>query len=250
MIGLVLAAGAGRRLLPHTEHIPKTLLPVTSGDTIMDVILANLAAAGLTDIAVVVGHHADAVKVRVPELESRHRVRLELVHNHRVDWNNAYSLWLARDLLAGGALLVNGDTVHPAEVERTLLAGRGAGVCLAVDACVGLTDEAMKVQLDPADRLVRITKRLPVQAAHGEYIGVAVIEPGAAPELAQSLAETWRQDPSQYYEDGFQLFADRTGEVAARRIGTVEWVEVDDCNDLARARTLLAGSRPHWTIGE
>jgi choline kinase len=239
MIGLVLAAGAGRRLLPDTEHVPKTLLPVTPDRTILDVILANLVAAGLTDVAVVVGHSADAIKVRAPELESRHGVRLQLVHNDRVDWNNAYSLWLARDLLAESALLVNGDTVHPAGVERTLLAARGAGICLAVDAEKVLTDEAMKVQLDGGDdRIVRITKQMPVETAHGEYIGAAVIEAAAAAELAQCLADTWRHDPDRYYEDGFQLLADRTGGVRAARIGTVEWVEVDDLADLARAKEI------------
>lgn len=243
MIGLVLAAGVGRRLLPHTEHIPKTLLPVASGNgsadrTILDVILANLAATGLTDIAVVVGHHADAIKVLVPALESRHGVRLQLVYNDRLDWNNAYSLWLARDLFAGGALLVNGDTVHPVSVERTLLASPVTGVRLAVDAVKALTDEAMKVRLDGEDRVVRITKQMPVETAHGEYIGAALIAPGAAPELADCLAQTWRRDPNLYYEDGFQLLADRTGEVRAERIGAVDWVEVDDSADLARAREL------------
>ena len=238
MIGLVLAAGTGRRLLPDTEQIPKTLLPVTDDRTILDVILANLAAAGLTDVAVVVGHSADAIKVRVPALESRHGVRLQLIHNDRVDWNNAYSLWLARDLFAAGVLRVNGDTVHPVGVERTLLAGRGAGICLAVDAVKVLTDEAMKVQLDGRDRVVRITKQMPVETAHGEYIGAAVIEADAAADLAQSLADTWRHHPARYYEDGLQLLADRAGGVRAVRIGTVEWVEVDDHADLARAREI------------
>lgn len=241
MIGLVLAAGAGRRLLPDTEHLPKTLLPVAEDRTILDVILANLAGTGLTDVAVVVGHHADAIKVRVPELERRHGVALQLIHNDRVDWNNAYSLWLARDLLAQGALLVNGDTVHPIEVERVLLdSGTAGGVRLAVDAVKPLTEEAMKVRLNGDDRLIRITKQMPVETAHGEYIGAAVIDPGAAPELAACLALTWRRDPNLYYEDGFQLLADRTGGVRAGRIGTVEWVEVDDHADLARARAISA----------
>jgi choline kinase len=106
-----------------------------------------------------------------------------------------------------------------------------------VDTVKVLTDEAMKVRL-AGDRVVRITKRMPVGTAHGEYIGAAVIEPGAATELARCLAETWRTDPARYYEDGFQLLADRTGGVRASRIGTVEWVEVDDPADLALAREI------------
>jgi NDP-sugar pyrophosphorylase family protein len=55
VIGLVLAAGAGRRLRPDTDALPKALLPVAAGTTILDIALRNLAATGLTDIVVVVG---------------------------------------------------------------------------------------------------------------------------------------------------------------------------------------------------
>ena len=37
MIGMVLAAGAGRRLQPDTDNLPKTLLPVDGERTILDV---------------------------------------------------------------------------------------------------------------------------------------------------------------------------------------------------------------------
>ena len=62
------------------------------------------------------GYRAEAVESRQAALEERHGVRLTLVHNDKAEeWNNCYSLWLARDHFAQGALLVNGDTVHPVE---------------------------------------------------------------------------------------------------------------------------------------
>ena len=44
MIGMVLAAGAGRRLRPDTDELPKALLPVDGETTILDIALRNLAA--------------------------------------------------------------------------------------------------------------------------------------------------------------------------------------------------------------
>ncbi|MPZ26814.1 MAG: NTP transferase domain-containing protein [Micromonosporaceae bacterium] len=241
MIGLVLAAGAGRRLRPDTDALPKALLPVHGPTTILDIALRNLAQVGVTEVAVVVGYAADAIRRQQATLQRRHQVTLTLIPNDRAEeWNNAYSLWLARELFAAGVLLLNGDTVHPVSVEQTLLRQRGPELLLAVDTGKPLADEEMKVRFDRTGQLTHIHKGLEPETAHGEYIGAALIEPAAAIGLAEALAATWRRDPGLYYEDGFQAYADRGGRVRGAPIGAVDWVEVDDHADLARARAILA----------
>ena len=260
MIGMVLAAGAGRRLRPLTDTLPKALLPVLGETTILDIVLRNFAAAGLSEVVIVVGYAADAVINRVQALERKHGLAIELVTNDRAqEWNNAYSLWLAGDHFARGVLLSNGDTVHPVSVEKTLLAtttgavtdsvGRtaadearvGAAVppqdrlVIAIDDVKPLGEEEMKVVLDAGGLMRRITKNMNPDHAHGEYMGVTLIEPGAATRLADALEATWRRDPGLYYEDGFAEFVGRGGEVLAAPIGAVDWVEVDDHSDLRRA---------------
>jgi choline kinase len=255
---MVLAAGAGRRLRPDTDALPKALLPVDGRVTILDIALRNLAAVGLHDIVIVVGYAADAVRDRLAGLEREHGVRLTLVDNDRAEeWNNAYSLWLAREHFAAGALLVNGDTVHPVSVEKTLLAaGQGSGgqgsaghraaaapqpgIIIAVDDIKRLADEEMKVIIDSDGRLTRITKLMDPALAYGEYIGATLIDASAAAPLAAALEATWRRDPSLYYEDGFQELTDRGGAIGVAPIGEVEWVEVDNHADLRRAREIAA----------
>jgi choline kinase len=237
VIGLVLAAGAGVRLGPETAELPKTLLGVDGDRTILDVVLGNFRHVGLEDAVVVSGYAHERLAERVPALERRHGLSIELVYNPKaLEWNNAYSLWCARDALAEGALLSNGDTVHPASVEERLLEARGPEVLIAVDDAKPLGEEEMKVHVTDDGHMDRIHKSLEPATAHGEYIGVTLIEPAAAAPLADALEATWRRDPSLYYEDGFQEFADRGGRVGIAPIGSVEWVEVDDRVDLARAR--------------
>ena len=245
MIGMVLAAGASRRLRPDTDALPKALLPVAGETTILDIALRNLAAVGLRDVVVVVGHAASVVSNRAEDMQRRHGVTLHLLYNDRaLDWNNAYSLWLAREYFSRGVLLVNGDTVHPVSVEKTLLAAAGAAgqggpaVILAVDDVKRLAEEEMKVVLDSRRLLARITKQMDPARAYGEYIGATLITEAAAVPLASALEATWRRDPGLYYEDGYQEFADRGGEIAVAPIGAVEWVEVDNHDDLRRAREI------------
>jgi choline kinase len=239
MIGLVLAAGAGRRLRPYTDTLPKALVPVDGDTTILDISLRNLAAVGLTDVTVVVGYRAEAVEQRQAALEAKYGVTISLVHNDKAEeWNNAYSLWLARERFAEGALLVNGDTVHPVDVEKTLLAARGPGILLAVDNVKKLAEEEMKTIFDADGQLTKITKLMDPADAFGEYIGATVIEASAAAGLAEALQATWERNPDLYYEDGYQEYAERGGEVRAATIGQLDWVEVDNHDDLARAREI------------
>ncbi|HEY6935353.1 MAG TPA: phosphocholine cytidylyltransferase family protein [Marmoricola sp.] len=237
---MVLAAGAGRRLRPHTDALPKALVPVDGETTILDIALRNLAAVDLREVAVVVGYAADAVRDRQAELERRHGVRLSLVDNDRAEiWNNAYSMWLAREVMADGALMVNGDTVHPVAVEETLLSNRGPGVLLAVDREKRLAEEEMKVRLDADGHVTRITKQMDPASADGEYIGATLIEAEAVEGLASALQATFERDPDLYYEDGYQELVDRGTPVSVvpLPVGT-SWVEVDDLDDLAKARQI------------
>lgn len=239
MIGLVLAAGPGRRLHPLTEALPKTLLPLSDGRTILDLALENLRSVDIAEVVVVTGFAANRIAERVPDLEHRYGVRLELVFNeHAEEWNNAYSLWLARDAFREGVLLVNGDTVHPRSVEDMLVALRGPDVVLAVDRGKPLGEEEMKVLLSEEGTVTRISKHVDPDAADGEYIGVTLVEATAATALADALETTWRRDPSLYYEDGYQELIDQGGKIHVAAIGTLDWIEVDNHADLARAREI------------
>jgi NDP-sugar pyrophosphorylase family protein len=65
---LILAAGRGTRLRPHTHDVPKPLFAV-AGQPILDIIICQLLRAGAGTIAVNVHHLHDQI---LSFIESRH----------------------------------------------------------------------------------------------------------------------------------------------------------------------------------
>ncbi|MGW7610791.1 phosphocholine cytidylyltransferase family protein [Streptomyces sp. NPDC054766] len=246
MIGLVLAAGAGRRLRPYTDSLPKALVPVgpegmEDSITVLDLTLGNFAEIGLTEVGIIVGYKKEAVYDRKAALEEKYGLKITLIDNDKAEeWNNAYSLWCGRDALKDGVILANGDTVHPVSVERTLLAARGEGkkIILALDTVKKLADEEMKVVVDPDKGVQKITKLMEPSEATGEYIGVTLIEGAAADELADALKTVWETDPQQFYEHGYQELVNRGFTIDVAPIGDVKWVEIDNHDDLAKGREI------------
>ncbi|GAA2301883.1 phosphocholine cytidylyltransferase family protein [Streptomyces kunmingensis] len=246
MIGLVLAAGAGSRLRPYTETLPKALVPVAGEGTenelsVLDITLKNFAEIGLEEVGIIVGYRKEVVYERKAALEAKYGLKLTLIENDVAEkWNNAYSLWCGRDAIKHSVILANGDTVHPVSVEKTLLAARGDGkkIILALDTVKDLGEEEMKVVVDPETGVRKITKLMDPAEATGEYIGLTLIEGEAADELADALKATYERDPQLYYEDGYQELVNRGFKVDVAPIGDVKWVEIDNHDDLAKAREI------------
>lgn len=122
--------------------------------------------------------------------------------------------------------------------RRLVEAGTAPGILLALDTVKKLADEEMKVVVDPAAGMRRITKLMDPTEATGEYIGVTVINPAAAVDLTDALRATYERDPQLYYEDGYQEMVNRGLRIDVQPIGEVSWVEVDNHDDLAKAREI------------
>ena len=75
--------------------------------------------------------------------------------------------------------------------------------------------------------------------AYCEYIGATLIEPSAAEPLADALEATWRRDPDCITRTAFRS-SPTAAPVGVAPIGAVEWVEVDNHDDLRRAREIAA----------
>lgn len=60
MKGLILAAGYGKRLLPHSHSTPKHMLPIAN-KPILQYLVENLVRAGITELGLVVGYKKEQI---------------------------------------------------------------------------------------------------------------------------------------------------------------------------------------------
>lgn len=230
----VLAAGGGTRLHPLTAELPKALLPLPSGQSIIEQLLTRLTAElPVEEIVIAVGYRGDMIRAAIgPEFN-----RVPVSYAENADWAttpNAESLRRARALLGNAAtLLIDGDLVL---APGALRFPAGAGLVLVNDPAVKLDDEAMKIWRNDAGRITALHKGdMPGQSA-GEFIGAALWPDISV--LVRALDELPAAD-IHYYEDGINHLL-RQGAIrpTLATIDSAAWVEVDTAEDYARAQKL------------
>jgi choline kinase len=242
---VILCAGQGRRLLPLTSEIPKALLAVAGERSILALQLEALAACGVREACVVVGHGAarvEAFLARRPVPAVRTTTRINPFHDLS---DNLVSCWLARDAIHGSCLLLNGDSLFEPELLRRLLAAPPAPVCIATQRKDAYDEDDMKVELDARGRLRAIGKTLPPERVAAESIGILRFRENGPARFRRALDDAVRGRSSRraYYLEVIDRLA-RQGGVESVDVTGLWWREVDSPSDLAVAREELGQRGP------
>ncbi|HXC51913.1 MAG TPA: phosphocholine cytidylyltransferase family protein [Candidatus Limnocylindrales bacterium] len=241
MQAVILSAGQGRRLLPHTAELPKCLLKI-AGRTVLERQLLALEAAGVKRATVVVGFGAAQVEA---ELETCRPAGFETftIHNTLYDsTDNLISCLTARSAMQQDFLLINGDTLFQPDIVRRLLGSRPAPISMAIANKPAYDADDMKVQIRDG-RVRRVGKDLPPDATDGEAIGLSVMR-GDGPRLFVDSLEQIASQPdghARWYLSAVNVLAG-IGNVESVAITGLQWIEIDYPQDLEKARA----SVPSW----
>jgi choline kinase len=228
---IILAAGSSSRLRPLTADRPKCLLEV-GGRTLMQHQLDALGRCGVTDVVVVVGFRGDQVR--------RHTgSAVRCIDNERyARTNSLYSLWLAREELAGGAFILNSDVLAPLELFDRLQYAPAPDAVL-VELGSGFEPEDMKVSLREG-RIVDFGKDLPAERAHAHNVGIARFGREGADHLRDCLDRlVGAGHENDWVPLAFREFASHWPLVPVAT-GGLPWIEIDFVQDLTRARGEIA----------
>lgn len=236
-VAVILVAGVGSRLRPLTDDRPKALVEV-GGKTILGRAVELLAAHGVERVVLATGYREDAVEAAMRSAP----VAVECYRNEHYDsTQNSVSLARCRAGIRGEPFYkLDGDVIFRQDVLARLDAC-AASLAVAVDRSRQLDAEAMKVRLGAGNRIAAFGKGIPLARSAGETMGIERIAASAGERLFDAIeaaVAAGRNDL--YYEDVYsELVA--AGELDAELVdvGDLPWTEIDDPDDLARARALV-----------
>ncbi|MHB9878823.1 phosphocholine cytidylyltransferase family protein [Pacificimonas sp. ICDLI1SI03] len=238
---IILSAGQGSRLLPLTEDRPKCLIDF-NGRTLLSWQLDMLIANGMKEIFVVTGFRADMIDAELTARTDPANVRIQTIFNPFYNVaDNLGSVWLAREYMDRGFLLLNGDTLVSRELIALVLAAPSAPIRVTVDIKKqGYDSDDMRVELD-GERLLDIGKRLPVERSHAESIGLLRFQDDGAKRFRDKVEEMMATDEglrNWYLRVIHYLALDPKSPVFVTPIVGHEWGEVDFPRDVESGRSL------------
>jgi len=105
MQAVILAGGKGARLKPHTEEIPKPLVPV-GGKPIVEILLSRMKDLGVTEVVMCVNHLADLIE---KALGDGSRLGLNIRYSHEDQPLSTVAPLKLIDNLQDNFLVANGD---------------------------------------------------------------------------------------------------------------------------------------------
>lgn len=262
---ILIAAGRGKRLGPHTEEVPKCMVEV-AGKPILGHVWDALSSVGVDELVVIRGYLGDVLEKFVRALVPN----VHFVDNTEWETNNVLlSMGKARAYFDRPTYVTYSDIVFTPAVARAA-ADSTAEIGLVIDREFrkiydGRTehplDEGEVSDLLPDGTVARVGKKaLPPADAVGEYIGLArlgvrgaAIAANTLDALAQRFAGR-EDEPFQraaryrnaYQTDLWQQLIDTGIQVDPVFIDG-QWREIDTGQDLDRARELLSSQPKEWT---
>lgn len=232
MRAIVLVAGVGWRLKPHTQTTPKCLMEI-GGKSLLRRYLETFAALGVAEAVLVVGHLKEQIMAEAARGPAE--VELRFVLNEQFTRGNILSLWAARGEFDDDILIMDGDVLFPQELLARMIATPYANA-IAVDERFQDTGEEQKVVCEDG-WVVEVTKKISGDPrVGGEAMGILRLSVDAA-EVLRGILEEFIEigKDSLEYEEAFRELAAEVP-IGVVEVGDLPWIEIDFEEDLAHAR--------------
>ncbi|MEM2083143.1 MAG: sugar phosphate nucleotidyltransferase [Nitrososphaerota archaeon] len=236
MKAIILAAGKGTRLLPITETIPKGMLEITPGKTIIDLIISNLEEIGIKEIIIV-------TRPKFSHLfNERYGVRVKIVETEYEEFGNLHSLetvFKQLDIEDDEVLVIMSDHIFEVKMLRKLIERKKRGklitICIDKNPPWYTIQEGLKIRLDES-KVIDLGKDVPPH--HGTDTGLFIFSKEIQPFIQEVINE---------YGPNAEIITLLKRAKDLDLIGYVDvtgctWIDIDTPQDLEKAKEL------YWKI--
>lgn len=231
---IILAAGIGSRLRPITDEMPKCCIQVGGNSLIKRVISQVLSVDSRTVIYVVGGYLSDRLRQEIVEF-SENIVFVENTEYLHTNNMESCRLALSHRVQSGSSLILNADCIYATEiVSEMMLADKS---CIAADSGVFI-EENMKIQVE-GDRVTDITKMLLPGTDVHTSIDIYNFDNNDLQKLEKIMNSYHDNDDlTQWTEVAIKDLA-IISEIAFLDISPLAWMEIDNKEDLEKAREIF-----------
>jgi L-glutamine-phosphate cytidylyltransferase len=197
---ILISAGKGTRLMPLTRNTPKCLLQIGNGSTIIEAQLDTLKNVGITKVSIITGYLTEQVEAKIKNAEG---IEIDIIYNpFYEEYNNLYSLWMAKYRMDEEIITINGDDLFNEEL-LTLLMKKDEDIIMTISRKDEYDDDDMKVIVYD-NHVKRIGKDIPDKEANGESVGIIKYSKRGTNILKNKLEQMVK---SQKYKESFYLEA-------------------------------------------
>lgn len=240
---IILAATRGDELGILTEEVPKTLLKV-GGNSILSRQIEEMRSMGINEINVVCGYGKDKIEISgVKKIEN----------NEYATTSDLYSLYCARENLAGDTVISYGDIVFKEYVLHSLLSDKDEIVIVVdcnvrrkafsldlVNASVPYNQSffSRKIKLEKITSL-NIDENSKLENYDGEFIGLWKISASALSDMLQIMNEWDEKNLIKEY-----TIIDLINKMSENKNITIKyisgsWMDIDSISDLQESQEII-----------
>jgi choline kinase len=194
---IILIAGRSTRIRSIVKNNPKCLMKFGSY-SLIDIQISSLMHAGIKNIIFVVGYRANKI---IKHLDMKYP-RNKFIYLHNKNWsktNVAGSLYVARDFLPRGGLILHGDILFSTRMLEKLIKKDCPGARLVVQKKRCGWEEMKYVSNTNKKRIILLTKDVSPKLAEGEFMGIVNISRRFGKKFKSILEDT----PFQEFKDKF-----------------------------------------------
>ena len=249
MKAIILAAGKGERLMPLTSDTPKSLLELENGTTLLESQLITINKTAVDKVVIVTGYLTEKVESKVQHYSKEYNIDIQIIYNPFFDIsNNLLSLWQARHEMESDFIIINGDDIFNDSVLLGLLEhDKNELITMVIDRKETYDEDDMKLIVEN-ERILEVSKKIPLNEANGESIGMIRVTGEAKGIMVDTMERMVRNKKNMqvFYLEMIQELINQGIVVGYHEISSKDWAEIDFHPDLEDIRKKISTFNKEW----